>query len=569
MSGNLKNFNSKKIELRLSDSDYWDFYLAKDEDINEFNNFDDCLVVHYDFNDNDVFTTGNTSADTIYSLSVWSGATNSGYTLDTIGLTGIDNGLITFTKLSSDTSNNTLLSALTGNTLVIPSGDTRLTLHRVTGMTGNYIYPLSVVIDSGSTGNYVNFCGGFYQGFYKLDGVSYEVLPNRVPKAWVMDFWLKKSDNICETISGKTLNDIYPNNKGIFFYIGTRAENKFWNQFEGLNTGTTSGCTSGSTKWCTIPKEKDISIIDDNSNILIPLNPPQIIIREIKNQFLIYGRASSGSTFCNNSSFSGFGNKLACNWTGDSIFVTSTKKIKTDFRNPFLIYSRSNGKTCSPCGVSATTDPITACNYSGDSIEVTELDWANDVVDNAMAFMIKDDGSIGVRWLTYSATCSGDTTISGCSVQESFSQSGTVKNDIWTKISIRFIMPKLDYCELTYKKPRKGKLMFYVNCKLKHVVDNFDEMVFKRLSEHWKKQIGVPFNISLGGGTQGLLESMTFDGQDPDDLNLCIEENFAGSFIGGISQFKWYICDLNWVSLQKTCNEECSRYDICDDCKKM
>ena len=30
-----------------------------------------------------------------------------------------------------------------------------------------------------------------------------------------------------EKESDKTLNDKYPNNKGIFFYIGTRAENKW------------------------------------------------------------------------------------------------------------------------------------------------------------------------------------------------------------------------------------------------------------------------------------------------------------------------------------------------------
>ena len=60
--------------------------------------------------------------------------------------------------------------------------------------------------------------------------------------------------------------------------------------------------------------------------------------------------------------------------------------------------------------------------------------------------------------------------------------------------------------------------MFYVDGRLKFVVDDFKEFVSKRLNEYKDKQLGVPFNISLGGGSQGLLESMTFDGQDPDDL---------------------------------------------------
>jgi hypothetical protein len=36
------------------------------------------------------------------------------YTMDTIGLTGIDNGLVPYNKISGDTLNFRLLSALTG-----------------------------------------------------------------------------------------------------------------------------------------------------------------------------------------------------------------------------------------------------------------------------------------------------------------------------------------------------------------------------------------------------------------------------------------------------------------------
>jgi hypothetical protein len=574
MSGNILNFNAKKIQLRLSDSEYHDFYLAQDEECRPqtgiYGEDSDCLVVHYDFNDSNIYSTGSTSANTIYSLATWSGATNTGYTLDTIGLTGIDNGLITFDKQQNDYTNDALFSALTDSTLVIPAGENRFFMHQVSGMTNDFVYPMEQGFDP-TVGTYMNFCGGFYQGFYKIDGTDYEVLPNRVSKEWTAEFWLNKSDEVCSGITGTTLNDVYPENKGIFFYLGTRAENKFWNQFEGLNTGVTSGCTSGSTEWCTPVKEFDVSVIDDASGVSVPLNPPQIVITEITNQFLIYGRARSGTTFCNNGPLDGLGNRTACNFTGDSIFITSTKQMQTDDRNPFLIFSRTKGKSCGPCGTNisgSTLDVgITACNYSGDSVDITELDWAADVVDNAIGFMIKDDGSIGYRLLTFTGTCSGDTYISGCSIEESFSPSGTVKENEWTHISIRFIADTTyDECELEYKDPRKGKLMFYVDCRLKHVVDDFDEFVARRLDEHWKKQVGVPFNISLGGGSQGLIDSMTFDGQDPSDQELCIEENFAGSFIGAISQFRFNICGLNWCELKANCAEECERYGTCTGC---
>jgi len=54
---------------------------------------------------------------------------------------------------------------------------------------------------------------------------------------------------------------------------------------------------------------------------------------------------------------------------------------------------------------------------------------------------------------------------------------------------------------------------------------------------------------------------MTFDGQDPSDIGLEIEENFAGTFIGGISQFRFYICDLNWCDLKFNCEIEDERYN--------
>jgi hypothetical protein len=108
----------------------------------------------------------------------------------------------------------------------------------------------------------------------------------------------------------------------------------------------------------------------------------------------------------------------------------------------------------------------------------------------------------------------------------------------------------LDGCDLLTAKKRTGKLMFYVNAKLKYVVNDFPEHMAKRLDEYKAKQVGVPFNISLGGGSQGLHESQTFDGLDMEDRGLPIEENFAGTFIGGISQFKFNICPITYENIK-------------------
>lgn len=595
--GNIRNFNFNNLDLRLNNKDYWDFYLASSKLLNETDVIltGSCFVVWYDFNNPETFSTGSTSASTIHSIVSWTGSTNTGYTFNTIGLTGIDNGLVLFERDILDPTNQALLSALTGTTLVISSGDTRLTLKQVTGTTEQYIYPIEDSNDF--TGNFKQFCGGFYQGFYKIDGSDYEVLPNRFENGWTAEFWLNPNTG-CTINSGNTLNDLYPNNKGFFFYLGTRAENKFWNQFYGSDTGCTSACTISDSActgtvstFCTIPKETDFTIIGDEG-FGIPLNPPQIEMDLVTNPFLIYGRAndkradkltgdtgfiiasaitntSSQNECCDLNSYDGLGTQNVYEYDGKGIWVAKKSQIKNDFRNPFLIYGRASGYPCGCINCSGSGETFgnqTVCSYSGNSIDEIRLDYNLDIIDNAIGFRIKDDGSIGYRLLTVSGECYTNTDgekiySSGITVQENYSVSGIVSPNTWNYIAIKFVTNYLDGCELINAKKRNGKLMFYVNGKLKFVVNDFPEFIGKRLNENRLKQVSVPFNISLGGGSQGLLESQTFDGLDIEDRGLPIEENFAGTFIGAISQFKFNICPLSYKNINNNYLNDFFRYN--------
>jgi hypothetical protein len=583
--GNIKNFNFDKLKLQISNSDYWDFYLANDETSGDCDVLlsGSCFVVWYDFNNSDTFLSGLTNS--IHSLVSWSGAVNTGYTINTIGLTGIDNGLITFDKAIGDTTNQALLSALTNSTLVIQSGDTGLMMNSVTGTTSGLTYQISA--NSGLTeGNFIRFLGGFYQGFYKLDGYSYEVLPIRVNNSWSAEFWLKPED--IET-TGTTLNDLYPNNKGFFFYMGTRAENKFWNQFYGADTGctsacTTTTCTSGETvsEWCTIPKENNVYIIGDGG-YEIPLSGERVDIELITNNFLIYGRGSGNTNFiistgetntilingdddlhqqysvnCNCSRckgpMDGLGFKRVNDYDGGGILVARTRKIITNTTNPFLIYGRSNG--IGRCGGSSDgfgTETVSSFSGFTSSFVGDNSDYNLDIIDNALGFRITDDGRIGYRLLTVTGNCqtiSGETVyVSGVTIEEKYSNPNIVYVDDWSYVVIKFVTDFKTDCELKTASRRKGKLLFYVNSKLVFVVKEFDEFIAKRLEDYKDKQNGVPFNFTLGGGSQGLIESQTFDGLDLEDRNLPIQENFAGSFIGSIAQFKYNICDLKYCNI--------------------
>lgn len=554
--GNILNFNFNNLDLRLSNSEYYDFWLGNDEDYSTDYSCmisGSCLVSNFNFNDSNTINSSNISK--IYSLNSWGGATNLGVDTAFYGLTGMDNGDILITINTGDTTNQIISDTFLNTTLTIPSGDTRFIMHQVSGLTNNIVYPLGFDSDL-EVGDFVNFNGGFYQGYYKLEGFDYEVLPNRVNKGLMYDFWLNKNEN--STTTGTTLNDLNPNNKGFFFYHGTRAENKFWNQFAGNNTGTASTCPIGATEFCTIPKEIDVELLNSDG-LILPLNPPLIEYKEYDNGFLLYGR-SRGSSCQTCGGFrkqiTGLGTLTASEVTGatPSITISGYSTVIKDTTNGFLLYGRSKGNACKCSRPSDGYGRQLAGCYSGLTETVDELDFNADIIDNALGFRIKDDGSIGYRLLTVTATCVNNVTVTGVTIKEEYSISGMVQDNKWEHVSIRWVADyEYDDCDLKYGKPRNGRLMFYVNCRLKFVVENFMEFIPRKLNDYKEKQIGVPFNISLGGGSQGLLESMTLDGQDPSDLSLAIEENFSGTFIGSISQFRIYQCDINWCALKTLC----------------
>jgi len=122
---------------------------------------------------------------------------------------------------------------------------------------------------------------------------------------------------------------------------------------------------------------------------------------------------------------------------------------------------------------------------------------------------------------------------------------------------------------LLEKKMRSGRLKIYINGKLFHTIEDFEEIIPRALNTDKERQVGVPFNISWGGGTQGLRENLVFSSttlpngpyiQDPEcfpvndltgttfngmDNHILIEQNFAGTFEGGISQFRMYVTPLS------------------------
>jgi hypothetical protein len=142
------------------------------------------------------------------------------------------------------------------------------------------------------------------------------------------------------------------------------------------------------------------------------------------------------------------------------------------------------------------------------------------------------------------------------------------------------------------KEYRNGRLKIYVNGRRFFTIENFEEIIPRGLNTDKEKQVGVPFNISWGGGTQGLRENLTFSSttgttyiQDPESLptndlvgtdysglttNILLEQNFGGTFEGGISQFRMYISPLSAPEIKHNFNLLKDTFDMfnpdCPDC---
>ena len=94
------------------------------------------------------------------------------------------------------------------------------------------------------------------------------------------------------------------------------------------------------------------------------------------------------------------------------------------------------------------------------------------------------------------------------------------------------------------------KIMIYVNKYLVFVSKPLDAFRFKEIDEVSQKQEGVPYNISLGGGSIGLLESILPNYYAISDYILPIERDFCGTFMGDIKSFKIYGGNINYNTIK-------------------
>ena len=209
---NIKNNNYRKIDCRLYNDSYLDFMLSKDN-VKEYDNIDDCIATYLDFSKID--------KEHIVSDVVWKESVESDTILENIGYTGVDNGFISYQR--DLIGNDEFLDLFTNSKFDLSKFNNRFFVTKVNGNANLSSYPIE------NHDDYTSLKGGFYQGFFKIDGDKYQTLPHRIKDEWNFNITLRKKEY--ETPSN-ILNKRYAENEGIFFYIGTRAENKFWEMYK-------------------------------------------------------------------------------------------------------------------------------------------------------------------------------------------------------------------------------------------------------------------------------------------------------------------------------------------------
>lgn len=497
---NILNNNRLPLECKLSAKDYWDFCLRVGR---EYYGYPEgmqtgCLSAYVD-------TTINECVNSDSSLKSsgeykYENCISNGIVLNNIGLTGMDNGFISFDK--NDENADEIFKELLKEQYTIEEGDCSLHLFSVKGNNLIYTYGNEIVVFDDITCAKLN--GGFYQGFFRSgNGCAYSVLPSNIENGLSLEFELYRKD--IETV-GYTLNDASEGrNKGIFFYMGTRAENK-WVRYYGDVCGG---------------EEHQTTNLKTSNNIPLDENTGSIV--ESDNKYLIYNRScGEGKTVLDD---------INEEKKNETVLVETSPVEYPD--NLFTVFSRK------------CKDGITTENFKTDYVDKKNMNAYNpykDLWNNALGFRITDDGRVGYKYLV--KECDNDSPECTYKIESEYSNPNNVPYSKWTTIHVRIHPVGVS----------QMRLLFYVDGRLVLYSKLLPKLNLRELNDISEKQEGVPFNISLGGGTQGLADVVYEDFKTFYETDYPLQKEFGGSFIGYIKSFKFYSCELNYSQINQNVN---------------
>lgn len=396
----------------------------------------------------------------------------------------------------------------------IVSKDDTLCLHEVSGYTKNLNYDITPKL------GYNQLSGGFYQGFFKLYGYPVEFMPNRMRKGWTTNMMLHFPTLGYGTgaTSGTTLNDVF-NNPGFIYYLGTRAENKY----------------------------SDLTPIE----VTILKNDYAFTFVDIENQY-----TATGTYQLNGSPYEGYfyikdgipyagRNVLDLTFTGDTQ-LSYFNMYKDVIDNSFGVRITPDGKigyrkiyATDPCYTGATQDVSGITNNSF-------VDFTQDC-DN---FTV---GKIVTKYFTI------EDSYTKCSVINDQNQNNSDKF-IYVTVTFERDFSYDTKCDLTYGDYKNGTLTISLNGFTVYRNHNFKEVIPHELDTEAKYQEGVPFNISFGGGSQGLYDAVYLDPNK--NVDGIIDKFFAGTFNGGVKFIEMYSIPLYITEIREIIENNLQTYNL-------
>ena len=550
---NIINNNFNFYKLQPYRGDYWDFTLNKDmgqSTQKAFQNiYDEKLIAYFDLSNKSLFDGIFVNGLDDYK---WGDAYSTDYTLENIGYTGFDNGLLYFER---DKIRNEEFPILYSESKYdIKANEEKLKLHFVTGSTIQFSYEYEIEEDS------IKLNGGFLQGFFKTECGKYEVLPSSFKHGDSISFEFILKPSEMEKKRFPRMNDVRPNNKGFFFYIGTRAENKwdylYDNYKNEINYNEYIEDSEIDVKTYKVSSFVDMEM--EENEVLFPSS-------DVKGKVELYDffgddylqQEEEGTCdfdyIEDEMDISDFIYK-----TSDNIFTLGEYEDYVDYNNPFLLYNRTsdgfniktkeNGSFIRYMGIRTKVKKkenlflLMNRTLSGHTTSTIEkyFDEVNadynvyaDIHENALGFRVTDKGEIGYRYLIKNVNA-----INGIEVAEGYSKENMIKHDVWNHIIVKI---NFIHDMMTFR--------FYVNGNLVFISKNLPKLNLRALDELYEKQETVPFNISLGGGSQGLIDTILPNYMINPYRIYPIEKNFAGSFIGYIKLFKIYLGEVNYIEI--------------------
>ena len=571
---NLNNYNFNRIDAKLNYSSYYDFFLVSDEkDFNTevvwSNNIiglgdTTVLPVLIDLNDSAssskpittcltqypvLSATPQTSEPfTILSKFIWLNAKTvcdcSGITVDKkcnliIAETARSNGLYNDVNISniqltppSDCVEiyKQMPIASTFNKLHF---DKRFKMSQVKGyglpLAGTpYFTDTSIMNASDSSGYYQELKGGFYQGFYKLHGYNYEVLPTRPNKGWSFSSYLKLNTIVDTLVS-----------------TGNQVENCY-------NASGYNGVSSTTLCSNTPPNSMGNTL------------PPHLMNYSWKNASSVINGVTDNSGFF---FFKGLREGQTTDVYSNVLGFRITDDMRIGYRT--LRYTGDcvdTGGECTPnsqwtCGwglEESYSEPI--CPFISKSGNCANTWIQVDVVFDRNIYLEDCDllnmGGINDLMMTNSTSSNN--------LPYTYSPEDPCDTFIPGKLNL-YCSANTTYHWFTDKDFRMGTLKFYVNGRVVHTVNDYEEIIPRHTNQTPESQFGVPYNMSWGGGAWGYRENK----KPVLQANDLISQFFAGSFIGGISQMMYYIKPLTADEIYHNFLINKERYSLidCEECK--